>query len=71
MVTLVIISDVSGEGEYYNVPVIEEEDSVTAHIRKLKVSLEDWLTEYLHLLRDESGENQCKVSTLFIRPAKR
>ena len=26
-----------GEGEYYNVPVIEKEDNVTAHIRKLKV----------------------------------
>ena len=47
----------SGEGEYYNVPVIEEEDSVTAHIRKLKVSLVELLTEYLHLLRDESRKS--------------
>ena len=26
-----------GEGEYYNVPVIAEEENVKAHIRKLKV----------------------------------
>ena len=26
-----------GEGEFYNEPVIEEEDNVTAHIRNLKV----------------------------------
>ena len=32
-----IIIMFDNEGEYYNVPVIEKEDNVTAHIRKLKV----------------------------------
>ena len=32
-----------GEGEFYNEPVIEEEDNVTAHIRNLKVGKDLYL----------------------------
>ena len=49
-----------GEGEFYNEPVIEEEDNVTAHIRNLKVGKDLYLyrlhsssssiTKILHLL---------------------
>ena len=33
-----------GEAEYYNVPVIAEEEHVKAHIRKLKV--EKWVASF-------------------------
>ena len=52
-----------GEGEYYNVPVIAEEENVKAHIRKQKVRRYDYKIQVLELvIIQKIAEIQPKIS---------
>ena len=55
-----------GEGEFYNEPVIEEEDNVTAHIRNLKVGKDLYLYRLHSSSRYSVSQKYCiyLISTL-------